>query len=36
MSLFMVNYGRKLRMGTNIRRKGNGVCREDEESTEKN
>ena len=36
MSLFMVNYGRELRMGGNIRKKrksgkGNGVCRKNEE-----
>jgi len=28
---FMVNYGRELRMGVDIRRKGDRVCGEEEE-----
>ena len=38
VSLFMVNYGRELRIGVNLKRKdreGNRVCKKNEESTER-
>ena len=37
VSLFMANYGRELRMGVNLRRKGKSdrVCRKDEKGTGK-